>query len=64
MKVLEPSLDDADLAQLERDTFSYFADEMNTENGLVPDNTRQGAPCSIAVVGFALTAYPIGVERG
>src|SRR5688572_3276470 len=37
---------------------------MNEENGLVPDNTRQGAPCSIAVVGFALTAYPIGVERG
>jgi hypothetical protein len=64
MKVLEPSLDDEDLAQLECDTFRYFADEMNAENGLVPDNTRQGAPCSIAVVGFALTAYPIGVERG
>ncbi len=64
MKVLEPSLTDEDLAQLERDTFKYFADEMNAENGLVPDSTRQGAPCSIAVVGFALTAYPVGVERG
>lgn len=64
MDVLEPSLSDKDLAQLERDTFKYFADEMNPDNGLVPDNTRQGAPSSIAAVGFALTAYPIGVERG
>ena len=64
MKVLEPSLTDEELAQLERDTFRYFADEMNADNGLVPDNTRQGAPCSIAVVGFALTTYPIAVERG
>jgi len=64
MRVLEPSLTDEELAQLERDTFKYFADEMNPENGLVPDNTRQGAPCSITAVGFALTAYPIGVERG
>lgn len=64
MKILEPSLGDEDLAQLERDTFKYFAEEMNTENGLLPDNTRQGAPCSIAVVGFGLTAFPVGVERG
>ena len=63
MDVLEPSLSGEDLAHLERDTFKYFADEMNPDNGLVPDNTRQGAPCSIAAVGFALTAYPIGVER-
>src|SRR5918999_629297 len=64
MKVLEPSLTDEDLAKLERDTFKYFADEMNPENGLVPDSTKQGAPCSIAVVGFALTAYPIAAARG
>ena len=64
MKVLEPSLNDGSLARLERDTFKYFADEMNLENGLIPDSTKQGAPCSIAVVGFALTAYPIAVERG
>jgi hypothetical protein len=64
MKVLEPSISDEELAQLEKDTFKYFVMEMNPENGLIPDNTRQGAPCSIAVVGFALTAYPIAVERG
>jgi hypothetical protein len=63
MKILEPSLSDEELAKLERDTFKYFADEMNPENGLVPDSTKQGAPCSIAVVGFALTTYPIAVER-
>lgn len=60
----EPALTGEELARLERDTFRYFADEMNAENGLIPDNTRQGAPSSIAAVGFALTAYPIGVERG
>jgi hypothetical protein len=36
---------------------------MNQEHGLFQDNTRQGAPGSIAVAGFALTAYPIAVER-
>src|SRR5687768_18496396 len=64
MKILEPSLMDEDLLELERDTFRYFADEMNLDNGLLPDNTRLGAPCSITAVGFALTSYPIGVERG
>src|SRR5215510_1088128 len=54
---------DEELARLESDTFKYFADEVNLENGLVPDNTRRGAPSSIAAVGFALTAYPIAVER-
>ena len=64
MKVLEPSLSDEDLDRLERDTFKYFAQEINLENGLVADNTRSDSPSSIAVVGFALTAYPIAVERG
>ena len=63
MKVLEPSLTDEELSRLESDTFKYFADEINLENGLVPDSTKQGSPSSIAAVGFALTAYPIAVER-
>jgi hypothetical protein len=54
---------DEDLTHLERDTFKYFADEVNPENGLVRDSTRRGSPSSIAAVGFALTAYPIAVER-
>ena len=28
------------------------------------DTSRAGAPASIAVVGFALSCYPVGVERG
>ncbi len=64
MKVLHPSLNHKDLARLQSDTFKYFLHEMNPENGLVPDSTRKGAPCSLAVIGFALTVYPIGVERG
>lgn len=59
----ESSLTDNDLARLERDTFKYFADEVNPDNGLVRDSTRRGSPSSIAAVGFALTAYPIAVER-
>jgi hypothetical protein len=63
MEVREPSLSDEDLERLERDTFRYFADEMNPENGLVADSTKESSACSVAAVGFALTAYSIAVER-
>ncbi|HET9818955.1 MAG TPA: glucoamylase family protein [Rhodanobacteraceae bacterium] len=57
------SLDD-----IEHRTFEFFWQTANPENGLVPDHwpPRKGTPyfSSIAAVGFALTAYPIGVERG
>ena len=53
-----------ELAELQRITFDYFLKETNPENGLVPDSTRKGSPCSIAPTGFALAAYPVGVERG
>jgi len=56
--------DDALLARLQRGAFSYFSDHANAENGLVADTSRAGSPCSIAVVGFALSCYPIAVERG
>jgi len=64
MKVLEPSISQEALERLQRDTFKYFALEVNPKNGLVHDSTKDESPCSIAVVGFALTAYPIAVERG
>ena len=44
--------------------FGYFLEQFNPENGLVADTNRAGAPASIAVVGFALSCYPVGVERG
>lgn len=56
--------DDALLEYLQRAAFDYFPRACNPANGLVADTTREGSPCSIAVVGFALSAYPIAVERG
>ena len=52
------------LDRFQRAAFGYFLDEFNPENGLVADTSRAGAPASIAVVGFALSSYPVGVERG
>ncbi|HEX4985024.1 MAG TPA: glucoamylase family protein [Burkholderiales bacterium] len=49
---------------IEEKTFRYFWDTANPENGLVPDRYPTPSFSSIAAVGFALTAYPIGVERG
>ena len=52
------------LDTLEARTFHYFWDLTNTTNGLVPDRSPTPSFSSIAAVGFGLTAYPIGVERG
>ena len=64
MKPKPHSFSDKKLETLQRLTFDYFLKETNPDNGLVPDSTRQGAPCSITPTGFALAAYPVGVERG
>jgi hypothetical protein len=53
----------ATLETLQRQTFDYFVHEANPVNGLVADRAREGSPASIAAVGLALAAYPIGVER-
>ena len=52
------------LDRFQRAAFGYFTEQFNPENGLVADTSRPGAPASIAVVGFALSCYPVGVERG
>ena len=52
------------LDRLQRAAFEYFLNESNPANGLVADTTRRDAPASIAVVGFALSTYPVAVERG
>jgi hypothetical protein len=52
------------LRALQRHGFDYFLKYHNPENGLVADQTRPGSPASIAVVGFALSCYPIAVENG
>jgi hypothetical protein len=59
-----PVDDDMLLDMIERAAVDYFLQQANPANGLVPDTSRSGSPCSIAVVGFALSVYPIAVERG
>lgn len=56
--------DEALLDDLQRAAFGYFLQAVNPANGLVADNSRAQSPCSIAVVGFALSVYPVAVERG
>ncbi len=52
------------LADLERRSFDYFWDTAHPANGLVPDRWPTPSFASVAAVGFALSAYPIGVARG
>lgn len=55
--------DEALLDTLQRAAFGWLLDAVNPANGLVADNSDSGAPCSIAVVGFALSSWPVGVSR-
>jgi hypothetical protein len=52
------------LSDLEERTFRFFWETANPKNGLIPDRYPTPSFASIAAVGFGLTAYPIGVERG
>jgi len=62
--VNDPKFSSEVMEELQRKTFDYFVCEANPVNGLVVDKTQAGAPASIAAVGLALSAYPVGVERG
>ncbi len=57
---------DADpvLNNLERRTFRFFWQTANKKNGLIPDRYPTPSFSSIAAVGFGLTAYVAGAERG
>lgn len=54
---------DALLDTLQRAAFDYFREQYNPENGLIADTSKEGSPVSIAVVGLALSSYPIAVEN-
>jgi len=56
---LPPFFDDLELR-----TFNFFWATANPTNGLMPDRYPSVSPCSIAAVGFALSAYVLGVDRG
>ena len=65
--LVNPALPAA-LTQIEQQTFEYFWNTTNPANGLAPDHVSTGGTpspyASIAATGFALTAYPVGVQNG
>lgn len=56
--------EDAFLDDLQARTFRWFWEQADPGTGLVPDRTPQPPFSSVAAVGFGLTAYGVGVERG
>jgi hypothetical protein len=56
--------DDEFLEYVQQVTFDYFWYLANPSNGLVPDRSATGSACSIAAVGFGLTAIGIGIDHG
>ena len=64
MDALSSLPDEALIDELQRAAFSYLVEYTDADTGLVADTSRDGSPCSIAVVGFALSCYPVAVENG
>jgi len=56
--------DEAFLDTLQRRTFDWFWETTDARTGLTPDRYPSRTFSSIAAVGFGLTAYGIGAERG
>lgn len=56
--------DEAFLDYVQTQTFRFFWDEANPKNGLVRDRSANSSPCSIAAVGFGLSAIDVAIERG
>jgi len=56
--------DDQFLDYVQQTSFDYFWYGANPANGLVPDRSASGSACSIAAVGFGLTAIGIGIDHG
>lgn len=56
--------DDEFLDYVQEANFDYFWYLANPANGLIPDRTASGSPCSIAAEGFGLTAIAIGADHG
>ena len=52
------------IGDIQRRSFAFFWDRANPANGLMPDRWPSPSFSSIAATGFALTAYPVGVEHG
>lgn len=52
------------ISDIEERTFRFFWETTDAATGLAPDRWPTPSFASIAAVGFALTAYPIGETRG
>jgi hypothetical protein len=52
------------LDELQERTFRFFWETTDSATGLAPDRWPTRTFASVSATGFALTAYPIGVERG
>jgi hypothetical protein len=52
------------LNNLQRRTFRFFWNTANKQNGMVPDRFPSPSFASVAGIGFGLTAYVVGSERG
>jgi hypothetical protein len=59
-----PAAGTAIIDQVQERTFRWFWETTNPANGLVHDRYPTPSFSSVAAIGFGLTAYPIGVERG
>jgi hypothetical protein len=63
--VPHPFADDNEfLDYVQQANFDYFWYGANPANGLVPDRSAANSACSIAAVGFGLTAIGIGIDHG
>jgi len=52
------------LDELQERTFRFFWELADSASGLTPDRAPTDSFASVSATGFALTAYPIGAERG
>jgi hypothetical protein len=52
------------LTYIQETDFDFFWYWANPSNGLIPDRSETSSPCSIASVGFGLTAIGIGIDHG
>ena len=52
------------LDTLQHSTFRFFWEQSDSVTGMAPDRWPTRSFVSVGAVGFALTAYPIGAERG
>lgn len=51
------------LDTLDQRTFAFFWERSDPATGLTPDRWPTPSFSSVAAIGFALTAYPVGIER-